>query len=83
MLNHDQKLLEQTYSQLNAESNAETIADVILDYCQGTAHLEFDAENLGEMVGDITALIARKVREDHNEHGGYVDDAISLIEDMK
>ena len=62
---------------------AETIQDVILAYCEGNAHLEFDAENLGEMVGKITALVARKVRDDHNEDGGYVDDAISLIEDMQ
>ena len=66
-----------------AADNAETIEDVILAYCEGNSYLEFDRENLGEMIHKITHLITKKVRKDHNEFGGYVDDAIGLIEDMK
>ena len=75
--------MKETLTISEVADKAETIKDVILAYCEGTAHLEFDAENLDGMVGKITALVARKVCDDHNEHGGYVDDAISLIEDMK
>ena len=54
-----------------------------MTYCEGYQHLEFDKENLSEMVKNITRHVADTVREDHNEHGGYVGDAIDLIEDMK
>ncbi len=64
-----------------AADKAESIKEVILAYCQGTDHLEFDKENLGEMVGKITNLISRRVREDHNEYGGLISEAIYVIEE--
>ena len=59
------------------------IEDIITSYCEGHHHLEFSVDDLPEMVKKITRHVAEAVREDHNEHGGYVGDAIDLIEDMK
>lgn len=75
--------MKETLSVSEAADKAQTIEDVILTYCEGNSHLEFDKENLSEMVKKITRHVADAVREDHNEHGGYVGDAIDLIEDMK
>ena len=66
-----------------AADKAGSIEEVILAYCQGTDHLEFDKENLGEMVGKITKLISRRVREDHNKYGSCVVDVIGLIKIME
>ena len=99
MLDHDQKLLEETYSTLTEETpsssmraklnNAETIADVIRAYYQGT---QIDREDIPEMVSEITAFISEKVRkEDYVSYGleaeadpiFIVAKAASIIEDMK
>jgi hypothetical protein len=74
MMNEAEKKISE-----NADK-AETIHDIIYAYCEG---IQIDWEDIPIMVGKITALVARRVREDHNEDGGYVDDAISLIEDME
>ena len=94
MLNHDQKLLEETYSTLTEETpsssrraklnDAETIADVIRAY--------IDREDIPEMVSEITAFISEKVREEDYVSYGLeaeaepifiVAKAASIIEDMK
>ncbi len=72
--------MKETLTISEVADKAETIEDIILAYSQG---IQLDWEDIPEMRDKITALVARKVRHDHNEHGGYVDDAISLIEDMK
>jgi len=75
--------MKETLSLSEAADAAETIADIIMTYCQGNSHLEFDREDLPAMVKKITRHVADAVHKDHNEHGSYVDDAIDLIEDMK
>ena len=75
--------MKETLSVSEAASKPNSIEEIIMTYCEGYQHLEFDKENLSEMVKNITRHVADTVREDHNEHGGYVGDAIDLIEDMK
>ena len=70
-------------------NNAETIADVIRAYYQGT---QLDMEDIPETVSEITAFISEKVRkEDYVSYGleaeaepiFIVAKAASIIEDMK
>ena len=65
--------MKETLTISELADKAETIEDVILAYCEGTAHLEFDAAHLDEMVGKIKALVAKAICEDLIEHGSYVE----------
>ena len=59
-------------------SNNINIENIILDYCEGTHHLEFCKDDLDEMVEEIKNLVKREIR-DYSEH---VSDAVRCIDNL-
>ena len=55
-----------------------TIADIILDYCQGTEHLEFNKSDLDEMTARIKALVVDTIIDDAE----HLDDARNNVQYM-
>ena len=78
--------MKETLSVSEAADAAETIEEIIMTYCEGYQHLEFDKENLPAMVEKITQLVCKRVLDDNIKHGSYAHDvpeAINLIKNMK
>ncbi len=51
--------------------NTETIEDIILEYCEGRTHLEFNYDDMGEILDRIKKLVEEVVIDDAE----HLDDA--------
>ena len=66
----------------------ETISDIILNYCEGNYHLEFNQSDLPNIIEDIKKLVKKEILDYAEDNAScsrttdHVNDAIGCIDNL-